>query len=451
MLGVAAMYVLSFLVLLLTPYGEKQWPWPDQYTFGLVVALLFLPFIFQSLGLYRAARGGSLSQELIRAISAWVLLLTILLVLTALSKVTQGYSRAWFVLWLLSGAVWLTASRIVLRKLTAYLHRAGVDRESLLLVGDPEPLEQTAQILSRDASLGFYMLGYCGRAPMATPALSNQHYLGDFSALQLLTAKDVDQIWLVFRQDNFIDTEAALDALSHTTATIRLVPDFFSRSLLHVQSSMVAGLTLLDLNYTPLGGINRIIKSVEDYFLAVLLLILTAPLLVMIAVGIKYVSPGPVLFRQYRHGWHGRRFGIFKFRTMHVHQPQEGQVTQASRNDQRVFPFGAWLRRYSLDELPQLFNVLGGSMSLIGPRPHPEQHNEHYQKILRHFMWRHTIKPGMTGWAQVHGFRGETPTPDLMQRRLEHDLYYAQNWTFWLDMEILVLTAFGGFTGPNAY
>jgi putative colanic acid biosynthesis UDP-glucose lipid carrier transferase len=173
--------------------------------------------------------------------------------------------------------------------------------------------------------------------------------------------------------------------------------------------------------------------------------------MVIAAIGVKLSSPGPIFFRQRRHGLRGESFQIYKFRTMHEHPEQDGQVRQATRDDERVFPFGRLLRRTSIDELPQLFNVLLGQMSLVGPRPHAEAHNRYYQTIIERYMWRHAVKPGITGWAQVHGLRGETESIEKMEQRLEYDLYYIQNWSIWLDLEILLLTLFRGIISPNAY
>ncbi|HIE54086.1 MAG TPA: exopolysaccharide biosynthesis polyprenyl glycosylphosphotransferase, partial [Chromatiaceae bacterium] len=170
-----------------------------------------------------------------------------------------------------------------------------------------------------------------------------------------------------------------------------------------------------------------------------------------IAMGVKLSSPGPVLFKQKRHGWDGKPIRIYKFRTMKVHEEKEGQVTQAKRGDPRITPFGAFLRRTSLDELPQFFNVLQGRMSIVGPRPHAIEHNELYKDQVDAYMQRHRVKPGITGWAQVNGWRGETNTLEKMEKRVEYDLYYIENWSLWFDLKIIFLTLFRGFVHKNAY
>jgi putative colanic acid biosynthesis UDP-glucose lipid carrier transferase len=171
----------------------------------------------------------------------------------------------------------------------------------------------------------------------------------------------------------------------------------------------------------------------------------------MIAIGVKLTAPGPVLFKQLRHGWDGKPVKVYKFRTMVVHSEEGGQVTQACKGDSRITPFGAFLRRTSLDELPQFFNVLQGRMSIVGPRPHAIAHNEEYKDQIDEYMLRHKVKPGITGWAQVNGWRGETDTLEKMQKRVEYDLYYIDHWSLWFDLKIIFITLFKGFVGKNAY
>jgi putative colanic acid biosynthesis UDP-glucose lipid carrier transferase len=191
-------------------------------------------------------------------------------------------------------------------------------------------------------------------------------------------------------------------------------------------------------------------KDVFDKVFAMVALILLAPLFIVIAICIKYSSPGPIFFKQPRLGLNGKKFNVYKFRTMKVHH-EHGVVAQATKNDPRITPIGGFLRRTSLDELPQFINVLLGDMSVVGPRPHALQHNEMYKGLLELYMLRHRVKPGITGWAQIHGHRGETDTVDKMAKRVQFDLHYIQNWSLWMDIQIIIWTAFKGWTGKNAY
>ncbi|MBI2783777.1 MAG: exopolysaccharide biosynthesis polyprenyl glycosylphosphotransferase [Porticoccaceae bacterium] len=204
--------------------------------------------------------------------------------------------------------------------------------------------------------------------------------------------------------------------------------------------------------HTPLGSrSNRVLKRAADLVLASVIGLLILPLCVAIALAVRCTSPGPVLFRQSRHGEGGRAFEVYKFRTMYVDQPEPDKVHQARRDDPRVTPVGRFLRRTSLDELPQFLNVLQGRMSIVGPRPHALVHNEYYKSRVESYMWRHRVKPGITGWAQVNGYRGETDTLEKMEKRVEHDLWYIDNWSLWLDLKIIALTVKCVVVDYNAY
>jgi putative colanic acid biosynthesis UDP-glucose lipid carrier transferase len=198
-------------------------------------------------------------------------------------------------------------------------------------------------------------------------------------------------------------------------------------------------------------GMNRIIKAIEDRVIASIILLLISPILLIIAIGVKCSSRGSILFKQQRLGWDGCIIKVYKFRTMFEHTEVAEQVTQATMNDKRITPLGKILRRTSLDELPQFINVLQGRMSIVGPRPHALAHNELYKDSIHTYMHRHHVKPGITGWAQVNGWRGETDTLTKMQKRIEYDLYYINNWSLGFDLKIIVLTLFHGFLNRNAY
>jgi len=262
---------------------------------------------------------------------------------------------------------------------------------------------------------------------------------------------DTDELWVTLPVRTAERICKLLHHLQHTTLAAWLVPDIFVARRLKHGVGEIAGLPLLDLTASPMVGMNRIIKAAEDRFVATLILILAAPLGLLIAIWVKLNSPGPVLFRQYRHGWDGRRIKIYKFRTMRQHEDESGIVSQATRDDPRVTHFGRFLRRTSLDELPQFYNVLQGRMSIVGPRPHPIALNEKFRESIDSYMKRHQVKPGITGWAQIHGLRGETDTLDKMEKRIQYDLYYIENWSLWLDLKIIVATVTRGFVSRNAY
>ena len=231
----------------------------------------------------------------------------------------------------------------------------------------------------------------------------------------------------------------------------RLAPGRIAYQLGPARHVPLDGLPAASLLSRPLGLGARLTKSVLDRALALVLLVALSPLLLAVAVAVKLSSPGPVLFRQQRYGYNNTVIVVYKFRTMRQEAGLDARVPQARRGDPRITPLGAWLRRHSVDELPQLLNVLGGSMSLVGPRPHAVPHNQYYATLIDDYHARHTVKPGITGWAQVNGFRGETADPRLMEKRVEHDLYYIRHWSLLLDLRILVRTAAFGFTDERAH
>ena len=235
-----------------------------------------------------------------------------------------------------------------------------------------------------------------------------------------------------------------------TTVNIRLVPDIFGFSLLNHSITEIAGLPVIELTSSPMNTGNSIIKSIEDKVLASLILILISPIMLLVAIGVKMSSSGPVFFRQRRYGLSGESIWVWKFRSMTVCE-DDAAFKQATANDKRVTKFGAFIRRTSLDELPQFINVLQGQMSIVGPRPHPVKLNEEFRQLIPKYMLRHIVKPGITGWAQINGYRGETETLEKMEQRIVYDLYYIDNWSLWLDLKIIFLTVFKGFIDKNAY
>jgi putative colanic acid biosynthesis UDP-glucose lipid carrier transferase len=256
-----------------------------------------------------------------------------------------------------------------------------------------------------------------------------------FITLPLTAEKRVQQIL-----QQFLDSPA----------NIYIIPDIFTFELMNLNAFQVAGMPVIALSTSPMNARKETLKRAEDLLIGSLALVVAAPVMLLIALAIKLDSPGPVFFRQWRYGLDGREIRVWKFRTMSVTEDGH-KFCQASRNDCRITRVGRVIRRISLDELPQLFNVLAGSMSLVGPRPHAVAHDEQFRALLPGYIWRLKIKPGITGWAQVNGWRGETDTLEKMKGRMDHDLYYIENWTLTLDIKILWLTLWRGFLNENAF
>jgi putative colanic acid biosynthesis UDP-glucose lipid carrier transferase len=241
-----------------------------------------------------------------------------------------------------------------------------------------------------------------------------------------------------------------IDELQDTTASVYFLPDVYVFDLMQARFDNVGGMPVIAICETPFMGLNSMVKRASDIVLAAAILLLLTPLMLVIALAVRLTSPGPIVFRQRRYGLYGEEIIVYKFRSMTV--TEDGNtVVQARVNDQRVTPIGNFLRRSSLDELPQFVNVLQGRMSIVGPRPHAVSHNEQYRKLIKGYMLRHKVKPGITGWAQVNGLRGETATLDRMEARIQHDLDYLRNWSLWLDLWIILKTVKVVLTRENAH
>jgi putative colanic acid biosynthesis UDP-glucose lipid carrier transferase len=300
--------------------------------------------------------------------------------------------------------------------------------------------------------LGTRVVGFFDdRQPARLPASDDVPLLGRIGELaDFVKRHHVEAIYLALPMAPQPRILAVLDDLKDTTASIYFVPDIFVTDLIQGRLDNVGGMAVVGVCETPFTGFDNLIKRTSDLVLALLILLLLAPLLGAVAVGVKLSSPGPVIFKQRRYGLDGREIVVYKFRSMTVCDDGD-HVRQATRNDSRITPFGAFIRRSSLDELPQFLNVLQGRMSIVGPRPHAVAHNESYRKLIKGYMLRHKVKPGITGWAQVNGCRGETETVDKMQQRIEFDLDYLRNWSLGLDLWIIVKTALLVVKDRNAY
>ncbi len=263
-------------------------------------------------------------------------------------------------------------------------------------------------------------------------------------------AGDIDRVYITLPMRSEARIKWLVNQLSDTTASVYIVPDIFVFELLHARSQNINGVPTISIFDSPMTGANTVVKRLEDIILSMLILCLIAVPMLLISAAVKLNSPGPVFFRQKRYGIDGRPIEVWKFRSMRVME-NGSDIVQATRGDNRITSVGAFLRRTSLDELPQFINVLLGDMSIVGPRPHAVAHNEQYRGQISSYMLRHKVKPGITGWAQINGWRGETDTLDKMQKRVEHDLAYIHNWSLWWDLKIVFLTVFKGFIHKNAY
>ena len=413
-------------------------------------ALAFL--LFPQLGLYGSWRGRSMPDMFLRLAASWALVLLIGLFFSFLIHHVGNVSRLWMFYWYASGVSVLVLYRIAVYYGLRFLRAKGMNNKRVLIVG----YGSTGQEMHRRA-LQQEWTGYDVKAVYADEADADKILDPSIARIKSLpeihdfaVANHLHEIWITLPLMASPRLQELQYLLRNALVDIRWVPDILGLQMLSNKMGNFLGLPVVDLNQPISSGLNGIAKDVFDKAFAIVSLILLLPLFIVIAICIKHSSPGPVFFKQPRLGLNGRTFNVYKFRTMKLHH--EGDtVTQATKDDPRLTPIGGFLRRTSLDELPQFINVLLGDMSVVGPRPHALQHNEMYKDLLELYMLRHRVKPGITGWAQIHGHRGETDTVDKMATRVEFDLHYIQNWSMWMDIRIIIWTAFKGWTGKNAY
>lgn len=425
-----------------------------EYKLGMVLAVLLCLVTFPLFGMYRAWRGSSIGEEIRTITLAWAAALVTLTFFAFVTKTGPDFSRGWFLIWLVVGWISLVVSRITLRLALRELRRRGFNQRRVAIVASQAKGAELASRLGDTPWAGLVVAGRFEPTPEASGSARLPPGNGENGYADLVTCvgtDSVDQVWIAVPLRDEATIHRVQYALRHSTVDVCYLPDVSGFQLLNNSIADVAGFPIISLTSSGMNEVDRLAKRIEDGILATLILLLISPLMLLIALGVKLSSPGPVLFRQRRLGMGGEEITVLKFRSMVVHTESPGCVTQALKSDRRITPFGGFLRRTSLDELPQLFNVLSGKMSLVGPRPHAVEHNEQYKFLIDHYMSRHKIKPGITGWAQVNGYRGETDTVEKMRRRVEHDLFYIENWSIWLDMKIIFLTMLRGFRHPNAY
>lgn len=412
--------------------------------------LVFL--LFPQFDLYASWRGRSMLSMFGRLAATLALVLLIGVFFSFLIHHVGALSRSWLLYWYVISVIFLIIYRILVYSTLRYLRKNGLNNKRVVIVGYGHIGQEMHKRALQQDWYGYEVKGILTCAgdkdSLKDPAIAKLHKLEDIH--DFLTVNGIHEIWITLPMSASDQLHDLQYMLRNALVDIRWMPDIFSVQMLSGKMIDFLGMPAVDLNRPTSSGLGGIGKDLFDKLFALVVLVLLLPLFTVIAIGIKCTSPGPVFYRQPRLGLNGKKFNIYKFRSMQLHR-EHGKVTQATKNDPRITPIGRFLRRTSLDELPQFINVVMGDMSVVGPRPHALQHNEIYKDILGLYMLRHRVKPGITGWAQINGYRGETDTIDKMEKRVQSDLYYIHNWSFWLDLRIIVWTALKGWTGNHAY
>ena len=432
----------------------RELEWDDSLTLAAAIAAGAFLVIGEARRLYSSWRLRSSDDEYANVLAAWVLVCGALVVAAFLLKVSAHYSRAAIVAWFLVTPALLMYSRLAVRTLLRALRRAGRNTRSVAVVGTGSIAASIVRRLETTGEFGVRLAGiYDDRGPerIAEESPEPLRVVGDLDKLiEQARAGTIDYVFIALPTRAEGRIVELVNRLADTTATVYVIPDLFISDLMRSQWTTLGGLPAVSVFDSPFDGVSGWLKRAEDLVLGAVFLALVALPMLAIAIGVAITTPGSVLFRQRRYGLNGRLVEVLKFRTMTA-SDDGSKVVQAQQDDPRVTRFGRFLRAFSLDELPQLFNVIGGSMSLVGPRPHAVAHNEEYRRLIHGYMLRHKVKPGITGWAQVNGWRGETDTLDKMQKRVTHDLEYVQNWSLWLDLKILGMTLAVVASRRNAY
>jgi len=429
-------------------FAIGTWPPKPHYISAIVLALALFTAIAPSFNLYRNWRGSAKTQELGTIIGAWAMVFLLLALLTFVTK--SSISRSWAIAWFSVGLAGLLSGRLVLRSFLNKMRSLGYNQRRIVILGAGQVGQQVAKTLADSVETGFRLNAFFTNDTDLTQVKSlNSHLItGKIKeSFDYIANNQVDQVWIAMPISKVKQIQVILKGLSHSTADIRLVPDIFGFQLINQSVSTVAGLPVVNLSLTPMDGANRYIKAFEDKVLAALILLTISPLLAVLAIGVKFSSRGPIFYRQERVSWYGKSFYMYKFRSMPMNAESESGAVWAKAGESRATPFGSFLRKTSLDELPQFWNVLKGDMSIVGPRPERPVFVDKFKDEVPGYMQKHKVKAGITGWAQVHGWRGDTD----LTKRIEHDLHYIENWSLWLDIKIIFMTVFKGFINKNAY
>jgi Undecaprenyl-phosphate glucose phosphotransferase len=417
----------------------------------LLLPILFIwPFIFRNMGLYRGRRITAQSTEVLDILKASTLAIFILIATTFFIH-KYNVSRLFLVYFWSFSILFLIFERWVFRNILRLLRRKGYNFRVALIIGAGDLGKKIKRKIKDNPWAGLEVIGYLDDYKKVDEIVEGKAILGRIKDIAEIVDKfNVDQVFLALPIRSYNKYMYIMESLGDKMVDIRIVPDIYQAITLNASVENFEGLPLINLTDTPMYGWNAVLKRIADIIVALAAIIITGPVMILISLFIRLTSTGPILFKQRRYGLDGRVIRIYKFRTMTVCEDGP-DIPQAKRHDCRITKLGTLLRKTSLDELPQFFNVLQGRMSVVGPRPHAVAHNELYRKLIRNYMLRHKVKPGITGWAQVNGCRGETDTVEKMEKRVQHDIYYIEHWSIAFDLRIILLTVWSGLVNKNAY
>ncbi|PTQ89765.1 undecaprenyl-phosphate glucose phosphotransferase [Agitococcus lubricus] len=425
--------------------------WGQSATLLLLFSIVYYQLAAALIGIYGSQRSIKVREQMLQTLLALAGTFALVAMTSNLSNRLHFLAdREFLLFWVILSALLLTAWRLTTRVVLTAIRQHGINTRKAAIVG--------CNALGRSLVQRFHNNRWMGIDPVA---FYDDH--ADSTTIDGITVHgriaDVledarynkfDRIYITLPMSEQASIKQLIDGLADSTTNVFLVPDVFVFDLMNSRQTSIDGLPAISIYDTPFSFADSVVKRGFDIFAGLGILSIIALPMLVIAVAVKMTSKGPIVFKQIRYGLDGKPIEVWKFRSMTT-MDNGNVVKQATKGDSRITPLGAFLRRTSLDELPQFINVLQGQMSIVGPRPHAVAHNEEYRKLIKGYMLRHKVKPGITGWAQINGWRGETDTLDKMEKRVEYDLAYIRNWTVWLDIKIVFLTVFKGFINKNAY
>ena len=439
---------LAFYYYLFSKPGFDSFP--ARYQMAVFVGMLLTTLIFSWFRVYRPWRGIRLRQELWTIFLAWGCAIMAMIIIAFFTKNSTEFSRVWTIVWWGVSGILLLGLRAVIRLSLRFARSRGFNQRQVVIAGAGSLGQKIVSRMRSAPWVGLEIVGFFdddeelkGMEIMGIPISGT---IDDMEAF--LNENDIDQVWIALP----LRAEARMKELMtkilvSASVEVRLVPDIFDFRLLNFSVSEVIGLPVLNLTDSPMFGIHRLTKAIEDRLVAGFALIILSPVMALIALGVKLSSPGPVFYRQERVSWNGLTFSMLKFRSMPVDAERDKGAQWATSGDERPTGFGLFLRRTRLDELPQLINVLKGDMSIVGPRPERPVFIQEFKTEIPDYMQKHLVKAGITGWAQVNGWRGDTD----LKTRIEYDIYYIENWSIILDIKIMAMTLIKGMIHKNAY
>lgn len=436
-----------FLLEPIKNFPEYERFMPTNYLTALTIVLLLSALWFPVFNIYKSWRSHSILEEIRMLFIGLACSFAGLLAFMVFTKTTEDFSRHWIGLWFCLAFSALILSRMILRMVLRSMRKKGFNLRHVVLVGDPEVSRKAADKIATATWAGLKVSGlFTDDTPL------EQHFglpmLGDLQkVVHYVEENRVDQVWITLPLKDMGKIEGLCNQLSSVAVDVILVPDISSLRLLNHSVTQINGMPIINMSVSPMVGGNTLLKWLEDKTLSLIILALISPLMIIIASAVKLTSPGPVFYRQERISWNGKRFQMLKFRTMSTgvdtlnNGPVWGQAT-----NKPVTGLGRFLRKTSLDELPQFINVLKGDMSIVGPRPERTVFVDQFKFEIDGYMKKHLVKAGITGWAQINGWRGDTS----LKKRIEYDLFYIENWSVWMDLKIILMTMTRGMVSKNA-